>query len=58
MIEVAVPQKLSGSAREALQAYAAAQPDDPRPGITAALAHLTPPSSNGRHADQSEAGDG
>jgi len=29
-VEVAVPQQLSDEAREALQAYAAAQPDDPR----------------------------
>ncbi|MCU1675150.1 MAG: chaperone protein DnaJ [Frankiales bacterium] len=29
-VEVAVPQKLSGKAREALEAYAAAAPDDPR----------------------------
>ncbi|MEO8888494.1 MAG: molecular chaperone DnaJ [Jatrophihabitantaceae bacterium] len=36
-VEVAVPQKLSGDAREALETYAAAQPDDPRPHITAAL---------------------
>lgn len=37
-IEVAVPQKLGADAREALEKYVAAQPDDPRPGITAALA--------------------
>jgi len=37
-VEVAVPQKLSADAREALEKYAAAQPDDPRPHITAALA--------------------
>jgi molecular chaperone DnaJ len=37
-VEVAVPQKLSGEAREALERYAAAQQDDPRPAITAALA--------------------
>jgi len=36
-VEVAVPQKLSGEAREALEKYAAAQPDDPRPHVTAAL---------------------
>lgn len=36
-VEVAVPQKLSGEAREALERFAAAQPDDPRPHITAAL---------------------
>ena len=37
-VEVAVPQKLSAGAREALEKYAAEQPDDPRPAITAALA--------------------
>jgi molecular chaperone DnaJ len=37
-VDVAVPQKLNAAAREALQSYAAAQPDDPRPQITAALA--------------------
>ena len=37
-VEVAVPQQLTGEAREALEKYAAAQPDDPRPQITAALA--------------------
>ena len=36
-VEVAVPQRLSGDAREALEKFAAAQPDDPRPHITAAL---------------------
>jgi len=36
-LEVAVPQKLSGDAREALEKFAAVQPDDPRPQITAAL---------------------
>jgi molecular chaperone DnaJ len=37
-VEVAVPQKLSGEAREALEKYAAASSqDDPRPRITAAV---------------------
>jgi molecular chaperone DnaJ len=36
-VEVAVPQKLSGDAKTALETFAAAQPDDPRPHITAAL---------------------
>jgi molecular chaperone DnaJ len=36
-VEVAVPTKLDGEAREALEKFAAAQPDDPRPEITAAL---------------------
>ena len=36
-VEVAVPQNLTGEARDALERYAAAQPDDPRPQITAAL---------------------
>jgi molecular chaperone DnaJ len=34
-VEVAVPQKLSEAAREALTAYAEAQPDDPRSHLTA-----------------------
>jgi molecular chaperone DnaJ len=37
-VEVAVPHGLSSEARETLGKYAAAQPDDPRPMITAALA--------------------
>ncbi len=37
-VEVAVPKRISGEAREALEKYAAAQADDPRPQITAALA--------------------
>ena len=36
-VEVAVPQNLPGEAKEALEKYAAAQPDDPRPQITAAV---------------------
>jgi molecular chaperone DnaJ len=36
-IEVAVPQRLSGEAKAALEQFAAAAPDDPRPHITAAL---------------------
>ena len=40
-VEVAVPAKLDGAAREAIEAYAAAQPDDPRPEITAALNAVT-----------------
>jgi molecular chaperone DnaJ len=35
--EVAVPVNLPSDAREALEKYAAAQPDDPRPQITAAV---------------------
>ena len=34
-VEVAVPANLTAEAREALEKYAAAQPDDPRPHITA-----------------------
>ncbi len=34
-VEVAVPQKLSDAAREALAAYAEAQPEDPRAHLTA-----------------------
>jgi molecular chaperone DnaJ len=37
-VEVAVPQKLSESARDALQSYADAQPDDPRAHLTAMVA--------------------
>jgi molecular chaperone DnaJ len=33
-VEVAVPKSLSAEAREALEKYAAAQPDDPRPHLT------------------------
>ncbi|WP_375486046.1 molecular chaperone DnaJ [uncultured Jatrophihabitans sp.] len=36
-VEVAVPQKLSDDAKSALEAFAAASPDDPRPQITAAV---------------------
>jgi molecular chaperone DnaJ len=36
-VEVAVPSHLDKSAREALETFAAAQTDDPRPQITAAL---------------------
>jgi molecular chaperone DnaJ len=35
--EVAVPKNLPGDAKEALEKYAAAQPNDPRPQITAAV---------------------
>ena len=35
--EVAVPKNLPADAREALEKYAAAQPDDPRPHITAVV---------------------
>ena len=49
-VEVAVPQKLSAEAREALEKYAAAtHDDDPRPQVTAAL------HSQHRRHDQSEA---
>jgi len=47
-VDVAVPQKLSGAARDALQAYADAQPDDPRPDITAAVARQANSSAAGR----------
>ncbi|MGI8881621.1 MAG: molecular chaperone DnaJ [Jatrophihabitans sp.] len=36
-VEVAVPQALSTEAKSALESYAHAQPDDPRPHITAAV---------------------
>jgi len=40
-IDIAVPAKMSADAREALEKYAALQDDDPRPHITAALAHAS-----------------
>jgi molecular chaperone DnaJ len=46
-VEVAVPQKLSHEARAALEHYAAAQPDDPRPHISAVL---PPPVARHSHA--------
>jgi molecular chaperone DnaJ len=36
-VEVAVPTKLDSDARKVLEKFAAAQPEDPRPEITAAL---------------------
>ena len=36
-VEVAVPKNLPARPGEALEKYAAAQPDDPRPQITAAV---------------------
>jgi molecular chaperone DnaJ len=36
-VEVAVPKNLPADAREALEKYAAAQPDDPRPHVTAVV---------------------
>jgi molecular chaperone DnaJ len=47
-VEVAVPQNMSGDAKDALQKYAAAQSDDPRPQITAALARGGQATSGGR----------
>jgi len=44
-VEVAVPQRLNSHAREALEKFAAAQPYDPRPGITAALARGAGPAA-------------
>ncbi|MEU2350373.1 molecular chaperone DnaJ [Modestobacter sp. NPDC049651] len=38
-VEVAVPQRLTPAAREAIEKLAAELPDDPRPEITAALAN-------------------
>lgn len=40
-VEVAVPSRLDAAARQAVEAYAAAQTDDPRPQITAALEAVT-----------------
>ena len=48
-VEVAVPQQVGAEAREALEAFAAAQPDDPRPQITAAL-RATPDTQRAGHA--------
>lgn len=41
-VEVAVPQNMTAPARQALEAYATAQTDDPRPTITAAVASSQP----------------
>jgi molecular chaperone DnaJ len=49
-VEVAVPQRLSPEAIEALEKYAAVQDADPRPQITAALAALSRATPAGRHA--------
>ncbi len=46
-VEVAVPQSLSAEAKAALENYAHAQPDDPRPHITAAVAAGAAPGSRG-----------
>jgi molecular chaperone DnaJ len=48
-VQVAVPSSLSDDARSALEAYAATQPDDPRPEITAALGAV--------HATRAESGE-
>jgi molecular chaperone DnaJ len=51
-VEIAVPQRLSAEAAEALEKFAAAQDDDPRPTITAALARArtnADQSGGGRH---------
>ncbi|MDT4891409.1 MAG: molecular chaperone DnaJ [Pseudonocardiales bacterium] len=50
-VEVAVPQSLNAEAREALEAYGAAQHGDPRPEITAALVN-----GAGRHATTEQTG--
>jgi molecular chaperone DnaJ len=41
-VEVAVPARLTDEARAALDAYSAAQPDDPRPAITDAVKAADP----------------
>jgi len=48
-VEVAVPAKLSGEAREALEKYQAVAADDPRPSITAALNTLNTTNRGGDH---------
>ena len=52
-VEVAVPKKVSREAAEALAQYAAAQPDDPRPQITAMLAQQERASTQARPAGSS-----
>ena len=47
-VEVAVPKNVNGPAREALEKFAAAQTEDPRPHITAALARRTSPTGGSR----------
>jgi molecular chaperone DnaJ len=47
-VEVAVPQRLSGEAREALEKFAAIDAADPRPHITAAL-NAARPADGGEH---------
>jgi molecular chaperone DnaJ len=49
-VEVAVPQNMSAAAREAIEAFAASQTDDPRPHITAALGTAATRSAAGAHA--------
>jgi molecular chaperone DnaJ len=46
-VTVSVPQSMSGPAREALQEFATAQTDDPRPEITAAVAAAARAAGNG-----------
>jgi molecular chaperone DnaJ len=48
-VEVAVPAKLDGDAREALEKFAATQTADPRPQITAALAQHAAGRGGGAH---------
>ena len=49
-VEVAVPARLSGEARDALEKYQAVATDDPRPSITAALDALSSPNRGGENA--------
>ncbi|WP_375492191.1 molecular chaperone DnaJ [uncultured Jatrophihabitans sp.] len=49
-VDVAVPLTMSADAREALERYAAAQPDDPRPQITAALRATAGATAGANHA--------
>lgn len=41
-VEVSVPQRLSDEGKQALEVFAAASPEDPRPAVTAALARVAP----------------
>lgn len=55
-VTVAVPQKLSAQARSALEAYAVAQPDDPRPDITALLWRNAPDAGSAPVGDSADDG--
>lgn len=56
-VEVAIPTRLTPQAQQALDAFAAAQTDDPRPHITAAVAGQGDAAGRHRHAGAGEGGD-